>query len=92
VATANGALGTNYSGGSTDLSVDDSFGLALQAGFDIELTEAWFLNFDLRWIDIGVDAELQTNTFDGDDPITLNSALDIDIDPWVFSTTVGFRF
>lgn len=92
VATANGALGTSYSGGSTDLSVDDSFGIALQAGFDIELTESWFLNFDLRWIDIKADAELQTNTFDGDDPIQLNSAIDIDIDPWVLSTTLGFRF
>lgn len=94
VATANTELGTNFSGGSTDLSVDDSFGLALQAGFDIDLSENWFLNFDLRWIDIDVDAELQTTTFadGGSTPTVLNSAIDVDIDPWVFSSTIGFRF
>ncbi|MEM1080519.1 MAG: OmpW family outer membrane protein [Pseudomonadota bacterium] len=92
VATANGALGTNFSGGTTELSVDDSFGLAVQAGFDIELTDNWFVNFDLRWIDIAVDAELDTTTFDGETPVAINSAIDVDIDPWVFSGTVGFRF
>ncbi|MEM7053578.1 MAG: OmpW family outer membrane protein [Pseudomonadota bacterium] len=95
VGTANNALGANFSGGSTNLSVDDSFGLALQAGFDIDLSENWFLNFDLRWIDIAVDAELETTTFaDGnmDNATTINSAIDVDIDPWVFSSTIGFRF
>lgn len=96
VGTANNALGANFSEGSTDLSVDDSFGLALQAGFDIDLNENWFLNFDLRWIDIAVDAELQTTTFAGGDtsaaPTVINSAIDVDIDPWVFSSTIGFRF
>ena len=96
VDTVNTRLGANFGGGSTSLNVDDSFGLALQAGFDIDLSENWFLNFDLRWIDIDVDAELRTTTFansdDTLDPTIVNSAVDVDIDPWVFSTTLGFRF
>lgn len=93
VGTANGALGTSYSGGSTSLSIDDSFGLALQAGFDIDVTENWFLNFDLRWIDIDADASLRTTTLDTDgSTVRFNSAIDVDIDPWVFTTAVGFRF
>jgi len=93
VATANGALGTDFSGGSTNLSIDDSFGLALQAGFDVDIATNWFLNFDVRYIQIGVDASLQTNTFDGaGNDVRLNSAIDVDIDPWVFSTAIGFRF
>ena len=96
VGTVNNELGTNFGGGSTSLNVDDSFGLALQAGFDIDLSENWFLNFDLRWIDIDVDAELQTTTFANSneelEPTIVNSAIDVDIDPWVFSSTIGFRF
>lgn len=93
VATANAALGTNYSGGNTKLSIDDSFGVALQAGVDIDITDAWFLNFDARWIDIDADAELRTTTFDTDSStVIFNSAIDVEIDPWVLTTSVGFRF
>ena len=93
VGTANGALGAAYSGGSTKLRIDDSFGIALQAGFDIDITDQWFLNFDARWIDIQADAELRTRTFDTDGSAVLfRSAIDIDIDPWVLTTAVGFRF
>lgn len=93
VGTANGALGTDYAGGSTHLRISDSYGLALQAGFDIDISDRWFLNFDARWIDIDVDAALRTETFDpsGTD-VQLNSAIDVDIDPWVLSTSIGFRF
>lgn len=93
VGTANGALGTSYSGGSTKLSIDDSFGLAFQAGFDVDLGEKWFLNVDARYIDIKADASLRTTTFDTDgSAVVFNSTLDVDIDPWVLTTAVGFRF
>ncbi|NKI35398.1 OmpW family protein [Wenzhouxiangella sp. XN79A] len=93
VGTANGALGTSYSGGATKLSIDDSFGLAFQAGVDIDLNEKWFLNFDARYIDIKADASLRTRTFDTDgSEVIFNSTLDVDIDPWVLTTAVGFRF
>jgi outer membrane protein len=93
VGTANGALGTAYSGGSTSLDIDGSFGLAFQAGFDVDITENWFFNVDARYIDIKADSSLRTTTFDTDgSSVIFNSTIDIDIDPWVFTTAVGFRF
>lgn len=93
VGTANGALGTNFSGGNTNLSIDDSFGPALQAGLDIDLADNWFWNLNVRYIMINVDADLKTTTFDPDGLETVfRSNIDVDIDPFVFSTQVGFRF
>lgn len=93
IGTSNAALGTDYAGGSTDMSIDDSFGVALQLGADVALNDAWFLNFDLRWIDIEADAEIYTTTVDGDGfDVDLNSRITADIDPWVFSTAIGLRF
>jgi len=93
VATANGALGTSFSGGNTNLSIDDSFGAALQAGLDVDLNEKWFWNFNVRYIMIDVDATLKTSTFDIDGAETVfTSTLDTEIDPFIFSTQLGFRF
>lgn len=93
IGTSNAALGTDYAGGSTDMTIDDSFGLALQLGADVALNQAWFLNFDLRWIDIEADAELRTNTVDGAGfDVDLASRVKADIDPWVFSTSIGLKF
>jgi len=93
IGTSNAALGTDYAGGSTDMSIDDSFGIALQLGADVALNDAWFVNFDLRWIDIEADAELRTTTIDGSGfNVDLNSRIKADIDPWVFSTAIGLRF
>lgn len=93
IGTSNAALGTDYSGGSTEMTIDDSFGIALQLGADVALNDAWFLNFDLRWIDIEADAELNTTTVDGGGfEVDLNSRISADIDPWVFSTAIGLRF
>ena len=93
IGTSNALLGTDYVGGATDLSIDDSFGVALQLGADIQISQAFFLNFDLRWIDIEADAKLTsvTETADGFQTI-LTSRIKTDIDPIVFSTTLGMRF
>ncbi|MFO7764390.1 MAG: OmpW family outer membrane protein [Wenzhouxiangellaceae bacterium] len=93
VGTANGALGTNFSGGETNLSIDDSFGAAFQVGLDVDVTEKWFWNFNVRYIMIDVDAELRTSTFDPDGNEQLFfSRLETEIDPLVYSTQIGFRF
>jgi len=93
IGTSNAQAGTDFVGGSTDLSIDDSFGIALQLGTDIQLSDALFLNFDLRWIDIEADAELTTTTETAAGIQTvLNSRIKTDIDPIVFSTTLGMRF
>ncbi|TVQ41533.1 MAG: OmpW family protein [Wenzhouxiangella sp.] len=93
IGTSNAALGTSYSGGDTSMNIKNSLGVALQVGADIQLNDTLFLNFDLRWIDITADARLRTRTIDSNgSEVTLNSRVKADLDPWVFSTTLGFRF
>jgi outer membrane protein len=67
----------------TDLKLDDSFGPAAVVGLDIAAgeTKNWFLNFNIRWIDIDTDASV-----DGDDIGT------VEIDPWAYGVMVGRRF
>lgn len=65
----------------SNLSLDDSWGAAAQVGLDWMLGEKWFLNADIRWIDINTDAFL--------DGVFLE---EVEIDPMVYSASVGFRF
>ncbi len=76
-------------GGPSSLSIKDSWGLALQVGVDFELTESMFLNVDLRYIQIEADARIRTDLPDGSQ---LESRVTADLDPWVISAGVGFRF
>jgi outer membrane protein len=62
---------------------DSSVGPALQAGFDYRLNEHWGLNFDVRRIWINTDV-----TISGD----INATDEVDINPWVVSTGVAYRF
>ena len=64
----------------SDLSLDDSIGLALQLGADFDVNENWFVNVDLRYIDIESDAEL-----DG------GSLTTVEIDPWVVGLNLGWH-
>jgi outer membrane protein len=64
-----------------NLSLDDSWGVAAQVGVDYKLNDRWFLNADLRYIDISSN-------------VRLNGA-DIGktrINPWVATVGVGYRF
>ena len=63
------------------LNLDDSWGFAGQIGADIMLNEKWFLNLDLRYIDIETDASVNGEPFGT-----------VAIDPWVYGANVGFRF
>lgn len=65
----------------TDLDLDDSFGLAAQAGFNYEFSDTMLLNFQLRWINIETDAEL-----DGAPVET------VEIDPIVYGINFGWTF
>ena len=64
-----------------DLELGDSWGIALQTGFDVLLSDNVFLNLDVRYIDIDTKARL-----DGE------SLGKVEIDPWVFGGHIGFRF
>ena len=64
--------------------MDDSWGLAAQAGVDIAINKDWFVNFDVKYIDINTTAKLS----DGIDTLKV----DVDIDPWVFGIGIGTSF
>ena len=66
------------------IDYDSSFGGALQAGFDYRLDDHWALNFDVRRIWINTEVNIDTTL----GPVTA----DVDIDPWVVSTAIGYRF
>ena len=40
--------------------MSDSLGWAVQAGVDINLSDRWFLNLDVKYIDIDTNARLTT--------------------------------
>ncbi|MHA3902031.1 OmpW/AlkL family protein [Castellaniella sp. WN] len=65
----------------SDLSLDDSWGVAAQVGVDYKLNDRWFLNADLRYIDIRSTVHLN-----GTD---IGKAK---INPWVATIGVGYRF
>lgn len=66
-----------------ELDVDkDSFGFALQVGVDVELTKQWYLNVDLKKVQIGTDVNLKGG----------GKVSSIDIDPLMFGIGVGYRF
>jgi outer membrane protein len=71
--------------GIDDISLDDSFGLALQLGADWTFGNGWLLNFDLRWIDIESDLEATALGVSGE----LGT---VKIDPWVYSINIGYSF
>lgn len=65
----------------TNLSLDDSWGVAGQVGVDIDVAPNWFVNADLRYISISTDAKLNG--------VGIGT---VDINPWVVGLTVGTRF
>lgn len=71
--------------GVTDIKFDSSFGLAANAGLNLNLSDTWMLNADVKYIQIGTEADIRTA--DG----TLDK-VKVDIDPWVIGLGVGVRF
>ena len=65
----------------SDLKLDDSWGLAAQVGMDFDVAPNWFLNVDVRYIDIDTKAKL--------DGVSIGT---VEIDPWVVGFNVGTRF
>jgi outer membrane protein len=67
-----------------DIDYDESFGGALQAGFDYRLDDHWAINVDVRRLWISTDVSIDTTL----GPVSAA----VDIDPWVVSTAIGYRF
>jgi outer membrane protein len=62
---------------------DSSVGLALQAGVDYRIDDHWGVNLDVRRIWINTDV-----TISG----AINATDEVDINPWVVSTAIAYRF
>lgn len=71
--------------GSTDVELEDSWGLALRAGVDYQLSDKWSLNASVWYIDINTEATLKTGALG-----TVN--VDIDIDPYVYMLGLSYTF
>lgn len=67
------------------VEMDSSWGLAAQVGADFSVSKDWFINADLKYIDMETRAHF-TNTAIG------AAQVDVDIDPWVFGIGIGRRF
>jgi outer membrane protein len=75
--------------GVQSLKLDDSVGLAAQVGADWMINDNWLVNFDVRYINIESDAKLTID--DGTGPETGDIGT-VDINPWVFSLNIGYKF
>ena len=83
--------GVNYTiffdedpGEADDIDYDNAFGLALQAGVDIEIDEHWAINFDVKkiWLETDVSVDALGTTVE----------TEVDIDPWLFGAGIAYRF
>lgn len=71
---------------------DNSWGFSADIGADWILNEKWFVNFDVRYIQIDTEAEV---TFPGSSAILTGGGtanIDVDVNPWVYGVHLGYRF
>ncbi len=69
----------------------NNWGAALQAGFDINLTDRWLVNFDVKKIWFDTDVKLDTQGRFGT-AAGYHKIDKLDIDPWVVSVGFGKKF
>ncbi len=72
-----------------DLSLDDSFGLAAQAGVDIPIDEHWAFNAGVWYLDIDTQAEI---TAKANGATAAKVKFDVQIDPWVYNVGIAYKF
>jgi outer membrane protein len=72
-----------------DLNLDDSFGLAAQAGVDIPFAENWAMNLGVWYINIDTEAEVAAKV--GGSTVA-KVKFDVDLDPWVYNIGVAYNF
>ncbi len=83
-------VGVNYTvffnekakGGFTSFDLKDTFGLALQAGFDYMIDQHWGLNFDVKKIFLEPKVKVNAGLVTGK----------VKIDPWLFGAGVTYKF
>ncbi|TFH72503.1 outer membrane protein OmpW [Gammaproteobacteria bacterium LSUCC0112] len=70
--------------GGSRLKLDDSFGLSLRAGIDWDLDNNWILNASFWRVDIDTDASF--------DSALGKVKTKVEIDPYVYMLSVGYKF
>jgi len=65
--------------------LDNTWGAALQAGFDYKLTGNWFLNFDFKYLFLDTDFSVNTKT-------GTHVTGHVDIDPIIVGAGIGYKF
>ncbi|MCV6623876.1 MAG: outer membrane beta-barrel protein [Cellvibrionaceae bacterium] len=80
--------------GDLDVDLDDSWGLAAQVGFDLDLGDNLLLNASVRYIDIDTEATLTVKNSDNalSLPAGTKITTDVNIDPMVYSVMIGYKF
>ena len=63
------------------IELDDSFGLVVQAGVDVDINSDWYFNADIKYIDMTTEASVNGG-----------SGFDVDINPTVIGFGVGTKF
>lgn len=76
--------GGGYSPPVLRTDVQNTFGVALNAGLDVELAPNWLLNFDVKWIYLRPDVNVDTSVG--------RIGATADLDPWIFGVGVRYRF
>jgi outer membrane protein len=66
----------------TDLNLENSWGLAGEAGVDVDINDKWMLSGQVYYIDIETKAKI------GGIPNDYN----VKIDPWVYFVSAGYKF
>ena len=69
-------------GGFTDFDLKDSFGFALQAGFDYMIDRNWGFNFDVKKLFLEPKVKVNNGLVAGK----------VKIDPWLIAAGVTYRF
>lgn len=67
------------------VKMEDSWGLAAQVGVDIALNDDWFVNLDVKYIDMNTTAKF-SNTLVG------AASIDVDVNPVVWGIGIGRKF
>lgn len=71
-------------GGDAKMDLENSWGLAAQAGVDYKLADNWLLNAAVWYIDIDTEADITSPAG--------RVEVDVDVDPWVYMVGVGYKF
>ena len=65
-----------------NLDIDDSWGYAFEAGVDFDLNDKWIISGQIYYINIETEASVSG----------IPGNFDVDINPWVYFLSAGYKF